>query len=161
MLRLELPIHGDIDECSLIARCEESLTIVFAASHVILTAIGQNSMMQPHACVGIRNGAIGVHQVGLEPCDETIVTWHCRISVHKIFHTIVDVAWWNLIRTILYPDPLRLVFVKILRLKVFYIWVIGDYVVYHQYILRIWTMVEDLTWKSLMTFPGRRPESNS
>jgi hypothetical protein len=111
--------------------------MVFAAFHVFLAAIGQNGMMQPHACVCICGGAIRVHQVSLEPSDEAVVAWHCRIPVYEVLHPIVDMAWWNFIGTILYPGPLRLVFAKILRLEIFYIRIIGDYEAYNQYPQRI------------------------
>lgn len=86
--------------------------------------------MQPHSTVGIRDGAIGVHQVRLEPGDETAVAGHCRIRISELHHAIVDMAWWNLIWAILYPDPFGLVFAEILGLEIFHVWMLGDYEVY-------------------------------
>jgi len=93
--------------------------------------------MQPHSSVGVRCGTIGIYQVSLEPSDKAVMARHCRILVHEILHAIVDMAGWNLVWAILYPDSLGVVFAEILRFEKFHIWIIRDYEVNNQYMARV------------------------
>lgn len=50
-------------------------------------------MVQPHSCISVGVGAVGIFETGLHPGNEAIGTRLRRIAGFKSVHAVVNCAW--------------------------------------------------------------------
>ena len=87
-----LPIHADINGCSLVSRSEERIWGTGTrADGGGAVHVSEDGVVQPQVGVGISDGTVGVFETGLHPGDQAVGARHFDLLPRKLAHAVVNV----------------------------------------------------------------------